>query len=89
MISIKKKGKNTWKYSWHVGKAIRGDILPLFANQVDGIEWSIGMRIPNNAQVCTIIVDGKREGFMVFRVTARAVHLNGYVQLLISSRIDY
>ena len=89
MIPIKKKGKRTWKYSWHVGKAIRGEILPLFPGRVDSVEWSIGMRIPNNAQVCTIVVDGKQEGFMVFRITARAVHLNNYVQLLISNRIDY
>lgn len=89
MISVKKKGKYTWKYSWHVGKAIRGEILPLFSGKVDSVEWSVGLSVPNNSEVCTIIVDGKSEGFMVFRITARAVHLNGYVTLLISSRIDY
>lgn len=89
MISVKKKGKNTWKYSWHVGKAIRGTILPMFADKIDSIEWSIGLRIPNNSEVCTIIVNGKKDNFMVFRITARAVHLNGFVSLLISNRIDY
>lgn len=89
MIPVKKKGKNSWKYSWHVGKAIRGTILPLYPGKVDSIEWSIGARIPNNAAWCSIVIDGKNEGAMVFRIVARAVHLPDSVQLLISSKIEY
>lgn len=89
MIPIKKKGKNTWAYSWHVGKAIRGQILPMFSKDIDSVEWSIGMRVPNTSNVCTIIVDGKHGGFMVFRITARAVKMPDHIQLLISNRIDY
>lgn len=89
MVSVKKKGKNTWKYSWHVGKAIRGDILTLYTGRVDSIEWQISMRIPNNSQVCPIVVDGKNEGMMVFRITGRAVHLSDHVHIIVSNKIDY
>lgn len=89
MIAVKKTGQKTWKYSWHVGKAIRGQVLPMYPNKVDSIEWQIASRVSENDQVCNLVIEGYSEGLVVFRLTGKAVHLANHVQLIISSRIDY
>ncbi len=89
MISVKKTGTKTWKYSWHIGKAIRGEVVPMFPNKIDAIEWSISDRIKENDQVCSIVIQGYKDNWLVFRMTGKAIHLADYVQIIISSRIDY
>ena len=89
MLSVRKTGTKTWKYSWHIGKAIRGTIAPMYPNKIDSIEWSISARVNENDQVCSIVIQGYKENSAVFRITGRAVHIANHVQLIISSKIDY
>lgn len=89
MISIKKTGTKTWKYSWHIGKAIRGEVVPMYPNKIDSIEWSISSRVTENDQVCSIVIQGFMENSVIFRMTGKAIHLANHVQLIISSKINY